>query len=435
MMNSSRIRRAGLVVGAITAVTLALSGCAGTTPATSSKATSAAKVTIRVTWWGGDSRTVITNKAIALFEKKYPNITVQPEQSEFAGYWDKLATQVAGNDAPDVIQMAETYLSTYAGRGALLDLTGNVDTKKIDSSILKTGQIDGKLYGLPSGITTWAVLENTTLQKKNGIAIPDDSTWTWADLAKTSAAITKASGGDYWGMQTLGHDVSALQVWAHQHGEELWNAKGKVTISEATLASWWQYILDEEDAAATPPASVNVEGMTGTQPPTATNKAEIGAWPANQISQYATTSGSDFTILKVPAAKSGKNAGAYFAPTMFWSGYSKSKHPKETEEFIDFMTNNAQAAAVLGADRGVSANSALRAEAAKSATGTDLILSKYIESISKDVKWTPAPTPVGASSVNDLLVRYSTEVFFKRSTPDAAAKGFITDLKAAIAGA
>ena len=72
--------------------------------------------------WGNDSRLKLTEEAVTAFEQANPGITVQVENSEFGSYWDKLATQTAANDAPDVIQMDESYIAAYGGRSALLDL-------------------------------------------------------------------------------------------------------------------------------------------------------------------------------------------------------------------------------------------------------------------------------------------------------------------------
>ncbi|WP_454857838.1 hypothetical protein [Promicromonospora soli] len=44
-------------------------------------------VTLRVTWWGGDTRHARTQEVFDLFEEKYPDITIEPEFSDWTGYW------------------------------------------------------------------------------------------------------------------------------------------------------------------------------------------------------------------------------------------------------------------------------------------------------------------------------------------------------------
>src|SRR5690349_19390257 len=98
----------------------ALAGCSGS--GGGSTELSNEPVTLRFTWWGSDARHQRTQQVITLFQKKYPNITVKGEFKDWNGYWDSLATTTAAQEAPDVIQMDELYLASYAQRGALLDL-------------------------------------------------------------------------------------------------------------------------------------------------------------------------------------------------------------------------------------------------------------------------------------------------------------------------
>ena len=80
-------------------------------------------IQLRMTWWGSQTRHDLTTKVIKLFEEKHPGITIKPEYSGWDGYFDKLTTQVAGSNAPDIVQMDYAFLTDFARRGALLDLT------------------------------------------------------------------------------------------------------------------------------------------------------------------------------------------------------------------------------------------------------------------------------------------------------------------------
>ena len=64
---------------------------AGTTAAaaasteTGTQGTSGEPVTLRISWWGGDSRHEATEKAVQSFMEKYPNITVDCEYGAWTG--------------------------------------------------------------------------------------------------------------------------------------------------------------------------------------------------------------------------------------------------------------------------------------------------------------------------------------------------------------
>ena len=62
-------------------------------------------VTLRFSWWGGETRHNATIAAVESFEKEYPWITVECEYSSWDGWTDKVATQLAGGTAPDLMQI------------------------------------------------------------------------------------------------------------------------------------------------------------------------------------------------------------------------------------------------------------------------------------------------------------------------------------------
>src|SRR5690242_1424802 len=173
---------------ALATTLLAASACGGDSGGPGGSSDDAGgKVTLRFTWWGSDTRTKLTQQVIDAYQKDHPNVTIKGEFGEWSGYWDKLATTVAANDAPDIIQMDEKYLREYADRGALLDLkkAQGLDTGKFEPDTLSAGEFDGGLYGLNAGINSFAVVVNPAAFKAAGVAIPDDTTWTWDDFARS----------------------------------------------------------------------------------------------------------------------------------------------------------------------------------------------------------------------------------------------------------
>ena len=116
-------RRAFLAGTAAVAATGALAACGSSAATTTGAAASQGPVKIRFAWWGNEVRNKMTNQVIADYMKLNPNVTITPEPGEWSGYWDKLSTQYAGKDAPDIIQMDEQYLRDFGKRGALADMS------------------------------------------------------------------------------------------------------------------------------------------------------------------------------------------------------------------------------------------------------------------------------------------------------------------------
>ncbi|MFD1365537.1 ABC transporter substrate-binding protein [Actinoplanes sichuanensis] len=420
-----------VLVGALAALLLA--GCGGGGGGKADGDLTADKIELRFTWWGSDARHQRTQQVIDLWQKTHPNITIKGEFKEWNGYWDSLATTVAANDAPDVIQMDELYLASYAERGALLDLGTagkNLTSTDFDAKALATGAIDGKQYGLPTGVTTYSLVANTDLLAKYGITLPDDASWTWDDLKTVGDQISKASKGEVTGLQSWGFDIGGVNIWARQNGASLYSPDGKVAIPADILAKYWQYLLDIAKQGIAPPASVSVEraGAGLDQSGTATNKSAIGTWWNSQLTSLAKASGQNLKLLKIPGE--GTATGAYYKPSMFWSISSRSKHPAEAAAFVNFLGNSQEAADILLTDRGIPANTKIRTALTGKLEGTDKAAAEFLDSVK--VGEAPRVTPNGASDVEAILKRHTESVLFERETPQQAAEAFIKELQAGI---
>ncbi|WP_187414791.1 ABC transporter substrate-binding protein [Nonomuraea sp. PA05] len=427
------MRRIALAV----ATALMLSAC-GSGGGNASQELSKDPVTLRFTWWGADERHKRTQQVIDAFQKKHPNITVKGEFKDWNGYWESLATTVAANDAPDIIQMDELYLSSYAERGALLDLgtaAKYLKTADFDKTALDTGLVKGKQYALPVGLATYAIVANTDLFDQLKIKVPDDATWTWDDFKKVGDEVSKAGGGKVTGVQSFGFDAGSLNIWARQQGAALFDEAGKVVVPESVLAGYWTYLRDLAKTGVAPAPSVTIERAGGSldQSGTATNASALATWWNTQLPSLATASGQKLKLLKLPGESQAASPGAYFKPSMYWSISSRSKHPAEAALFVDFLANSQEAADVLLTDRGIPANTKLRAAIAPKLGEYDKAAAEYLDSVK--VGTAPRVTPNGASTIEAIIKRHTEEVLFDRQTPEQAAKSFITELQAEIDGA
>jgi multiple sugar transport system substrate-binding protein len=393
-------------------------------------------VTLRFTWWGADDRHKRTQQVIEMFQKKHPNITVKGEFKEWNGYWDSLATTTAANDAPDIMQMDELYIASYAERGALLDFNEakkQLDTADFDQKALATGAVDGKQYGLPVGLGMYSMVVNTELLAKYGIPLPDDTKWSWDDLRKIGEQVSKAGGGSVWGVQSPGiNDVAGLSIRARQQGKALFDDKAKVVVPPEVARDYWQYILDLAKSGTAPPPSVTVEKASAglNQSVMATNTAVFGWCWNTQLTALTAAGGGKLKLLRLPGETQGKGSGAYYKPSMFWSVSSRSKHPAEAAAFVSFLANDEEAAKVLLTERGVPANQKIRAAIAGQLKETDKAATEYLNTV--PVSDPPRITPNGASTIEAILKRHTEDVLFERATPEQAAASFIKEVQSEV---
>jgi multiple sugar transport system substrate-binding protein len=434
MMGATR-RRIAATVGAVAAATLVLSGCSTGGAAGSGGSElelSKDPVTLTVTWWGSDARAELTNAAIDAFEEEYPNITVEGQYKDWAGYWDALATSTAAGDSADVLQMDEIYLASYADRGALYDVNqaGDLlDLSAFDDASLAAGQLDGAQYAVPVGVGVYAIVVNADLFEQYGVELPDDESWTWDDLAATAQELTDKSGGAIHGAGNLGgFDAGSVKYWARSAGGDLFNEDGEVALEPEALADLWEFNLELIESGAAESASSMVEGFAAglSAGSLATNKVAIGTAYNTQITALRAASGQDLRLMKLPR-DGAQNKPDYYKPSMYWAVSAQSEHPAEAAVFVDFMLNSDAAAEILKTERGIPANTEVRESLEAELSPDDQLAVDYLNAIDPGE---PSPlTPNGGSSIEAIFQRYTQEVYFGQLSPEEAAEAAIDEIR------
>lgn len=391
-------------------------------------------VEIRFSWWGNEGRAQLTNKALAEFEAANPNIKVKPEYGDISGYFDKLATQVAANDAPDVITMGGAYPAEYANRGALLDLSkveGSLDLSKMDQGALENGQVQGTQYGVSTGANALAIVVNPAVFAAAGVPLPDDSTWSWDDFAETAADVTaKSPKGTYGTATVLTHD--SLDAFARQRGESLYTQDGQLGLGKETVQDYFDFSLDLSESGAAPNASETVEKLNVSTEQTLMGMGQAGmmlTW-SNSLSALSKASGADLKLFKLPGET--PMAGIWLQSSQFYTISARSKHTEAAAKLVNFLVNNESAAKIIQSDRGVPSNSGMRSAIQDMLTPQGKVEAEYIDQIGK---MDFAPTyigPTGSTAVSEITARMNTDVLFKRLSPEKAAEQWISESKAAI---
>ncbi|MGM7774564.1 ABC transporter substrate-binding protein [Arthrobacter sp. KNU-44] len=204
-MNKPLDRRSFLSLTALGAATVSLAACGGgstgggtaaggayTAPATDTSAT------LTYAIWD-EAQKPGMQKIIDSFNKQYPNIKVNIDITPYAAYWTKIQTEASSNSLPDVFWMNGPHIKLYAENNQLLSLEGLKSSKAVDTSNYPKALVDlystnGTFYGVPKDFDTIGLFYNKALFKQAGVAEPTGS-WTWDDLKKAAAAISKANDG------------------------------------------------------------------------------------------------------------------------------------------------------------------------------------------------------------------------------------------------
>ncbi|GAA3705217.1 extracellular solute-binding protein [Zhihengliuella alba] len=387
--------------------------------------------TLRFVWWGSDARHQATQEMIDVFEEQNPDIDIVPEFVDWSGYWDRLATQTAAGDAPDVMQMDLMYIREYAENGVLLDLS-DVDMSQIPEDLRQSGQTEEGTWGIPHGLTALSIAANKDLFAEAGIELPDDATWTWEDLKAKALEFEEKT--DHYGLTSLTATMT-LELWLRQHGQQFLTEDGQLGWEPEDAVSYFEMYKDLADSGALPETSVIAEDQLPSldQTLTAKNQTAMAPWWSTQLTAISGASGSEFVPLRLPSVTgSAEDAELWYKTSMFFSASSKTEHPEEAKKFIDFLVNSKEAAELAMTERGMLANQEARDHIYPMLSDQEKIVADYITAIEPELG-DPVPIPPqGISDFQNLNFRYDLEVLFGRQTPEEAAKNMHAEMKSAL---
>ena len=407
----------------------ALSALAGCGPNASRGGSGEDGGALRVYWWGGDLRNGMTREALDLFTAEHEDIPVSPEYSEWTGYWDKLATQFAGGDAPDVLQMDESYIDSYGARDSLLDLetlSDVLDLSGMDDAVLDTGRLaDGTLVGAPLGVGIFSVGVNPTILEQAGLEMPDDTTWTWEDFAELCTAVSdwaSGAGEDVVGVDFFGTAAAELGAWARQSGEQLFPREDETLISKDTILAFLEYSLALVDAGAVLGPSEQIEDFAAgvEQGRFGNNRSAFHLQFHTQVQTFQAASGSPLQLLRLPARTSGDPQMVNKA-SMYWSIASTAADPQSAATLVDFLLRDPEAAKVLKLERGVTAFPELQDEIETVLDENEMVMLDFAREMQSEVVRPPLVTPATGVGFGDELSRLGEETLFGNRPPDEVA--------------
>ena len=303
-----------------------------------------AKIILRVgTGDSGDGlnphQTIIAN-----FEKENPDILVQLEAVAGSDYYNRLLTQIAAGDAPDIIMVGDDSVAMFVDKGAYLPLDDFLTgPNPLDTGIYLKGAVDpgqwkGKQWLLPKDFGPLGVYYNKKIFDQYGVAYPVDG-WTWDDMVKTAQDLTKDLDGDgktdLWGIQATADWTSGFEYYVAAAGGRLISEDGTKVVgymdSPETIAAA-QFLADLYNKYKVAPPPAQLGGWAGNNPEFENGKAAMrlfGRWPEAGLKANPNV---DLGLVGVPVGKVRANVS-------FWGGFgisSTTKHPEETWRFLRY---------------------------------------------------------------------------------------------------
>jgi N,N'-diacetylchitobiose transport system substrate-binding protein len=189
--------RLRIVTAAVALGALALSSAAAGRPdAGAAPAGGADSITV---WLQVDAQANwenVVTAATAAFKQQHPGVDVKVEYQTWADHLTKFDAALAGNTAPDVIELGNTEMTKYMAAGAFADLTPFRNSIPNSGTWLRglaaSSTYQGKLYGVPYYAGARGVIYRTDLYRQAGItATPKSLTEFEAAGAKLMAKFGK----------------------------------------------------------------------------------------------------------------------------------------------------------------------------------------------------------------------------------------------------
>jgi N,N'-diacetylchitobiose transport system substrate-binding protein len=251
-MKHSPLRRPLAVLLALSS--LGLAAACGSSTDSGSGGDGPATLTV---WLMKDSAPdAVVSQINAEFHAAHPNVTVKPEILDWDGRDVKWKTALAGNNPPDVLEMGNTDVLSYATSGALADLTG----KTFENSgtwlqgLKDAGSYRGKLYGIPYYGGDRVVIYRKDMWKAAGLSTPPT---TLAQLRTDGQKLAAGKGNDFSAMYFPGRYQYAALPFVYDTGGSIavlngdkWTANLSSPASQAGLTNWATFVKAVSHAPA-----------------------------------------------------------------------------------------------------------------------------------------------------------------------------------------
>ncbi|OZM70091.1 ABC transporter substrate-binding protein [Amycolatopsis antarctica] len=217
-MRLNRVFAAAVVLTALAA------GCAPAQSGPAAQGGDEREGTLRVWLFDEANRApkeAVVQEAIAEFRGTHAGVEVDVQWIPVEGRADKFSG--AFNDpssAPDVAEVGNTDLASYAETGALADLTADVESwpegKDLVPSVLDTAKVDGVVHGLPWFTGVRALYYRTDIFTELGLQPPTSL----PELTETARAI-RAAKPELYGISVGGKYTYAMLPYLWAYGGEL----------------------------------------------------------------------------------------------------------------------------------------------------------------------------------------------------------------------
>ncbi|MBS7701211.1 MULTISPECIES: ABC transporter substrate-binding protein [unclassified Chelatococcus] len=376
-----------------------------------------------------------TLAALKLYTQKNPNVEIIPEFTSFGAFTDKIATETAGGNSPDMFSVNVDLLAEYARRGVTTPLDSYIpnpiNLSDYLQSAVNAAKFDGKQYAIPNDAIGPAIITNASAFEKAGVKIPADM-WTWEELAETASALNKALGPRFWGVEDAGGNYIPCDIFLRSRGKSMFTQDHRLGFELEDMEAWYAYWQKLRDTRATPPG--DVQALAGNDDPSTSGvvagRAAMNITLTDSFAGFQALTQDNLILHMMP---NGFRGGEMKQRHYCYAGNSttvsaKSANQKQVIDIIRFMHLDPDGAKTYYVGSGmIPCSKAARDAFAATGSEADRKIIAYLDVLQKEPA---APRYPGVPGMTGMLTRANEGVAFGKLTPKQAAEQFVREVSA-----
>jgi multiple sugar transport system substrate-binding protein len=351
----------------------------GKKEAPASSAATAGTTTIRWAFWGNSTRIALTQQAIDLYQSQHPGVQINAEPYDGnSTELQTVMTQIAGGNAPDIIQMGGNWpdlasqtlpLETYSGSA--------LATSNIDQGALDMVSQNGHVYGISVGNTYLGLVYNKALLQRVGAPLPSNN-MSYDELREYLVSIKPLLPAGVYPMMDVAFTAQGETYFGHYlrtRGVVSYNAATKSTqVTPEIIKDYLDMFADYRANGLIPQADLAAQYTEANSDSSAlvAGKVAITFIAASQLSGYEAAMTDELDLITMPGANAQNKAHwAQLSQVMMVNKDSKNKD--EAVKFVSWIVTSPEAGKILGTNRGISASSTYRAGVQANATDAKIL--------------------------------------------------------------
>ncbi|MFI7062505.1 ABC transporter substrate-binding protein [Kribbella sp. NPDC050124] len=392
-------------------------------------------VTLRYAWWGNSIRQQNYTKALKQFSTANPSITIEPEFADYTAFQERMTTQIAARDVPDIFWIASPQVMTYH-KSKLYRKLDDLPTFTWDDyskEDLETFKLAGELNTLPFGIFTPVIRYNETVAQADGVTIPAEGPgWTWDSLADLLVAYSKNNPGKRKGVPYApDHDLT-FEAWLRQRGEQLWTEDGEVGFTVDGLGSW----LDWWEKLRKAGAALSLSEQEGMGPDWAQvgKKVLVNFGNSNHIIDDAKMFPQErFRLRPAPVAPTAADGHKYlYFPRMAIYQRIDDANLEAAGKVLDYSVNNPEMLKTVRLTMGAPTNPKVAEQAQEFASQDEKEMLAVVAKERAAQRNPRYEAPPGSSTWRTATSRICEEIALGKTTVPDGAKKLVDEIAAGI---